>query len=164
MPFRARRVIWSLRGRDWSVKRGIFKGKMNRNISPLNGVLPTLPLLAKWVAARRRRNPPKSNGTVQNRWEGQAPALRHYTTQGRRAQWSRPTQTTIVACSPRHPKGAREDVAPCGYSVRGAEGGGPPPLRCTPPKIAHSHTFIGNCAPPCPFAHKKSPACGRGNR
>ena len=34
----------------WSLKRGIFKGEMNRNISPLNGALPTLPLLAKWVA------------------------------------------------------------------------------------------------------------------
>ena len=41
----------------WSLKRGIFKGEMSRNISPLNGVLPTLPLLAKWVAAGAAKFP-----------------------------------------------------------------------------------------------------------
>ena len=36
-----------------------------------------------------------------------------------------------------------------------------PPIRCTPPKIAHSHTFIGNYAPPCPFS---TPSPHTGNR
>ncbi len=31
-------------------ERGIFKGEMSRNISPLNGVLPPLPTGAKEVA------------------------------------------------------------------------------------------------------------------
>ena len=43
------------------MKRGIFKGEMNRNISPLNGVLPTLPLLAKWVAAGAAKHPHEIN-------------------------------------------------------------------------------------------------------
>ena len=43
------------------MKRGIFKGEMNRNISPLNGVLPTLPLLAKWVAAAAAKHPHEIN-------------------------------------------------------------------------------------------------------
>ena len=36
------------------------------------------------------------------------------------------------------------------------------PLRCIPSKIAHSHTFIGNYAPPCPF-FTPSPHTGNGN-
>ena len=56
---------------DWSLKRGIFKGEMNRNISPLNGALPlglpTKPseagLLGKGGARERTQfSPPGGNG------------------------------------------------------------------------------------------------------
>ena len=73
--------------------------------------------LQKGLAARRRRNAPNQKVWCKTGGRGQAPALRHYVTQGRRAQWSRPTQTIIVACSPRHPKGVREDAAPYGCPV-----------------------------------------------
>ena len=62
----------------------------------------------------------KVESTMWNQRRGQAPALRGYTIRERRAQWSRPTQTIIVACLPGRPQGA-----PTGAPWQ-AEGGGPP--------------------------------------
>ena len=45
-------------------ERGIFKGEMSRNISPLNGALVTLPLLAKSLAPGGETSPPRRSGEI----------------------------------------------------------------------------------------------------
>ena len=62
----------------------------------------------------------------------------------------------------RAPEGRRvRDAAPHGRPVGKQREVALPPIRCTPPKIAHSHTFIGNCAPPCPFTNTSLPGLAR---
>ena len=48
----------------WSLKRGIFKGEMNRNISPLNGLLVTFPPLEKSLAAAAAKPSHRAKSTI----------------------------------------------------------------------------------------------------
>ena len=130
--------------------------------------------LQKGLAARRRRNPSKSTGAVQTRREGQAPPLRgngpHMSRNGR-PHGATPTKSRernvepTAGASPRptalrHTGAARQGCRTLQVPRVKQREVALPPIRCTPPKIAQSHTFIGNCAPLCPFATKKSPAPG----
>ena len=78
MPFRARRVIWSLRGRDWSVRGRGSQGEGGIETPlPLSGFLVTFAPWQKSLAAGAAKHPHEINirgPRVQMRRAGLGPA------------------------------------------------------------------------------------------
>ena len=66
-----------------------------------------------------------------------------------RPTWLHHTGTARQGCRALHPLPRKAKRAPRDKQREVAL----PPIRETLPKIAHSHTFIGNYAPPCPFTN-----------
>ena len=65
MPFRARRVIWSLRGRDWSVRGRGSQGEGGIETPlPLSGLLVTFAPWQKSLAAAAAKHPPEIKYTA----------------------------------------------------------------------------------------------------
>ena len=65
MPFRARRVIWSLRGRDWSVRGRGSQGEGGIEAPlPLSGLLVTFAPWQKSLAAAAAKHPPEIKYTA----------------------------------------------------------------------------------------------------